>query len=75
MSGRRSTSGLSECRCTEDGGTSCYERALAAVEGDERATQAVELVNRTRLAQGLTFHVTDTAALHKVADLLRPQEP
>ena len=57
------------CRCAEDGGASCYERARAAAmaSGDQKEVDFVDAYYRARKASGAAYHITDIASLERLA--------
>ena len=57
------------CRCAEDGGAACYERARAdaLASGDQKEVDFVDAYYRARKASGAAYHITDVAALERLA--------
>jgi hypothetical protein len=61
---QRGVSGL-----TEDGGAACDERARAdaVASGDQKEIEFVDSYYRARKASGAAYHITDIAALERLA--------
>ena len=60
---------MTECRCETDGGVYCYKVARAEAEASGEAVKiaAVDLLYRTRVAKGLTFHLCDPVTIQRIA--------
>ena len=57
------------CRCAEDGGEACFARARAdaLASGDQKEVDFVDAYYRARKASGAAYHITDIAALERLA--------